>query len=416
VTFSREFNVISELRKLSTIRGQCSKIFELAQKNGLKHFNLHEEKLDDVVGFVHELIKADYSSLKIPFHSRWRHFEAGGIQRHLKMQDQWGECDAMERARRHIDLVVVSVLLDAGAGPTWKFSESQSSSTFNRSEGLGVASFWMFANGEFSSDHAQPHRVDAEALENLKVQDLERGFQVTPENPLVGLQGRVELLQRLGRSLRNKPEFFASGGSFRPGNLIDAVVSCSPSAKEIRLSDLWQVVIEGLQEIWPSEGRMHWNGANLGDVWHHSALGNSNEPSAFVPFHKLSQWLTYSLLEPLSASGFDVSGIEELTGLPEYRNGGLFIDFEVLKPRDSQTLLIPQKVDAEWIVEWRALTVILLDHLAHRLRLKMGLSEAEFPLAKVLEGGTWKAGRKIAAQKRAGGPPPVQVISDGTVF
>ncbi|MGE0634502.1 MAG: DUF1688 family protein, partial [Pseudobdellovibrionaceae bacterium] len=41
---------------------------------------------------------------------------------------------------------------------------------------------------------------------------------------------------------------------------------------------------------------------------------------------------------------------------------------------------------------------------------------SEFPLAKVLEGGTWWAGRFLAAEKRQGGPPPIQIKSDGTVF
>ncbi len=40
----------------------------------------------------------------------------------------------------------------------------------------------------------------------------------------------------------------------------------------------------------------------------------------------------------------------------------------------------------------------------------------EFPLGAVLEGGTWAAGRRLASAKRPGGPPPIHVISDGTVF
>jgi hypothetical protein len=58
-------------------------------------------------------------------------------------------------------------------------------------------------------------------------------------------------------------------------------------------------------------------------------------------------------------------------------------------------------VDAPSIVEWRALTVIGLDRLADAVRGELGLAEA-FPLARVLEGGTWSAGRRIAAQRRPG--------------
>ena len=53
-----------------------------------------------------------------------------------------------------------------------------------------------------------------------------------------------------------------------------------------------------------------------------------------MPFHKLSQWLTYSLLEPFEWAGVTVTGLDALTGLPEYRNGGLLLDTGVLRLRD----------------------------------------------------------------------------------
>ncbi|MBM3382592.1 MAG: DUF1688 family protein [Betaproteobacteria bacterium] len=408
--------VVAYLRKLSTIRERCSRLYDLARSNALAHFTLDESKLDSVVAFVENLIRQDYPTLDIPFHSRWRHFGAGGIERHLQLQQHWHDCESLEVARRHIDLVVVSVLLDAGAGPDWAFYESQSGEKFSRSEGLGVASFWMFAQGSFSSESSHPHQVDAAGLARLKLEHVEQGFQITQANPLVGLQGRVELLQRLGQALLNKPEFFERNGTFRPGNMIDALARHQGADKTVPLVELWKIVIEGFNEVWPTAGRLHWGDFCLGDVWHHSALGGSTDSVAYIPFHKLSQWLTYSLLEPLACSGFTVSGLSALTGLPEYRNGGLFLDFGVLTPRQPEILSQPMPVNSEWIVEWRALTVMLLDQVAERLRLKMGKSEAEFPLAKVLEGGTWKAGRRIAAQRRPGGLPPVQVISDGTVF
>jgi len=245
---------------------------------------------------------------------------------------------------------------------------------------------------------------------------VEKGFQVRESNPMVGLEGRVKLLKNLGGALRSRPEIFAHQGTFRPGNLIDSVLSYDPASSILPLARLWHAVIEGLQQVWPTAGRIHWNGVSLGDVWHHSALGSATDPEAWIPFHKLSQWLTYSLLEPLNQGGFTITGLEDLTGLPEYRNGGLFLDFGVLSPRDPSILSTPLDVSSEWIVEWRALTVLLLDAVAQRLRDRMALTAEQLPLAKVLEAGTWKAGRRIAVQKREGGGPPVHVISDGTVF
>lgn len=59
--------------------------------------------------------------------------------------------DSLECARRLVDLFLVSVLLDAGAGDTWRFSEESTGLKIGRSEGLAVASFYAFKSGIFSS-------------------------------------------------------------------------------------------------------------------------------------------------------------------------------------------------------------------------------------------------------------------------
>jgi len=105
-----------------------------------------------------------------------------------------------------------------------------------------------------------------------------------------------------------------------------------------------------------------------------------------------------------------------LTGLPEYRNGGLLLDLGVLVPQDADFLQRTHAIGDEAIVEWRALTVIALDRIAAAVRELLGVSAQAFPLARVLEGGTWAAGRRIAAERREGGTPPVSIDSDGTVF
>ena len=74
---------------------------------------------------------------------------------------------AAERARAHVDLTVVSVLLDAGAGPAWGYVEAASGQRFTRSEGLGVASFRAFMQGAFSAQAADPLRVDAAVLATI---------------------------------------------------------------------------------------------------------------------------------------------------------------------------------------------------------------------------------------------------------
>jgi hypothetical protein len=88
----------------------------------------------------------------------------------------------------------------------------------------------------------------------------------------------------------------------------------------------------------------------------------------------------------------------------------------VIVPRDPQLLERAHEVSSPVVVEWRALTVALLDRVAERVRDQLGLGAERLPLASVLEGGTWAAGRELARQRRADGGPPLRVISDGTVF
>jgi hypothetical protein len=80
-----------------------------------------------------------------------------------------------------------------------------------------------------------------------------------------------------------------------------------------------RAVLDGLGPIWP--GRLSAQKINLGDIWQHSKLGAPGSLEALVPLHKLSQWMTYSLIEPIVEAGFHVTGVEGLTGLAEYRNG-----------------------------------------------------------------------------------------------
>jgi hypothetical protein len=221
------------------------------------------------------------------------------------MTSKW-KCDTKEKARRLIDLSLVSVLLDAGAGPTWKYKEPNTNDIYTRSEGLGIASFHMFLQGNFSSDPKEnPHRVDAESLVKLGDDTIAKAFQVDEvKNPLVGCTGRTDLLKRLGKSLQAHPEFFGTakngGKTIRPGNLIDYLLEKKNVKNEVSIQELWKVVIYGLQDIWPPS-RTRLGGMNMGDVWQLSYLPEHKHTKAgrFVSFHKLSQWLTYSLMEPL---------------------------------------------------------------------------------------------------------------------
>ncbi len=314
---------------------------------------------------------------------------------------------ADDRARAWIDLVMVSVLLDAGAGEQWTFREGELA--IGHSEGLAIASLHAFEAGLFSSDPAQPLRVDAAALAALEPEKLAEAFQSTPANLLAGVDGRIALIRALGSALTRSPKLFAGG---RPGGLLDHFRVIAPH--QLPAAELLTTLLEGLSTIWP--GRIEIDGHNLGDVWRHRAAGGSGPSAGLVPFHELSQWLAYSLFEPLERAGFAIAQADALTGLAEYRNGGLFVDLGVLIPKSPRARSIAHPPADELIVEWRALTVALLDRVAAGVRERLALSPLQLPLACVLEGGTWAAGRAVAARLRPGGAPPIRIESDGTVF
>ncbi|MEQ9483918.1 URC4/urg3 family protein [Coleofasciculus sp. F4-SAH-05] len=429
---------IAYLRTPQAIRERCDRVLHLAEANHLHYFRCDLTQLENVASYVIQVIQDDYPDFNIPFHSRWRHFEVGNVPRLAELSQKLAGLTPLQKAQTKFDLAIVSVLLDAGAGADWQYVEAETGQVFRRSEGLAVASFRMFCQGMFSSNPEYPLQADTKGLQNLTVEQLAHGFQVSSANPLLGLEGRVKLLQRLGESLQTHPELFSEENP-RPGNLVKYLLSLSTregEAIEGSLIDkvmekidnlskpnfigklpaevVLSAVLEGLGDIW--SGRLAIAGVNLGDVWSHSALSGEKPSDQYIPFHKLSQWLTYSLLEPLQELGLEITGLDELTGLAEYRNGGLCLDLGLIVVKDSAILQQRHLPGSEVIVEWRALTVSLLDRIAEAIRKQLNLTATQLPLVKVLQGGTWTAGRKIAAQLREGGVPPIQIESDGTVF
>jgi hypothetical protein len=405
---------LPDLAKLNTaaaVRERCHMVRRWVTDGRSAHFTLDETRLAAVAAYVADVTREAYPDLKIPYHSRWRHFSAGGVDRWNELAAQI-DADAAERARIAVDLATVSVLLDAGAGDRWRYRDPATGRSFERSEGLAVASFDVFRAGAFSADPDRPWRVDSTALANIEAAALARHFQVDSENPLVGLEQRSTLLRRLGRVLADRPDLFGRMGA-RPGNLVDYFLSVA-DGRRMSASRVLATLLDGLSSIWPSGLTLA--GCAIGDAGRHPAVRTGDDTDEIVPFHKLSQWLAYSLIEPLETAGLAVERLDELTALAEYRNGGLLIDLGVIRPRAVIDPLVRHEVGSELIVEWRALTVALMDPLVDLVRAKLGL-DSTFTMAQLLQGGTWSAGRKIArALRPPDGPPPIAVAADGTVF
>ena len=403
--------VLATLKDPRTIRVRSQAILERVKEDKSVYFSLDPEKMTSTASFVIEVIQDNYPNLDIPYHSRWRHFEAGGINRIKKMQEQLNTLPADTHGKILYELVIISVFLDAGAGQHWRYKEPETGIEYSRSEGLALASLSLYQEGVFSAIPTEPLRVDAERLLAFNEDELRHGFQVTPDNPLEGLSGRVALLNRLGALIQHDEAHF--GTENRLGNFYTFISSLAVNNK-LTAAQIFHEVLNTFNEVWPA--RLSFDGVPLGDVWLYNALKTNEPGSEYIPFHKLSQWLTYSLIEPLEQAGITVTHLEELTGLPEYRNGGLLIDCGLLQIKNKEVLNKALPPDAEMIVEWRALTISLLDELATLIRKKLQKNAHELPLAKILQGGTWEAGRRIAKQKRPQGIPPIQIISDGTVF
>jgi hypothetical protein len=383
------------------VRERAQKILAIGLADRLPNFRVDLAKLDATSELVLATIRRNYPALDIPFHSRWRHFALRGAFR-------W-----TAGPRSELDLAIVSVLLDAGAGAQWRYRDPVSGLEIGRSEGLALASLRMFENGAFSSRPDDPLRADAEALQSLSAEKLAEGFQASDANPLAGLEGRADLLRRLGQTIAARPDIFASADAPRPGGLFDRLALLSKD-KSLPAPIILAELLHNLGPIWPS--RLTLGGVPLGDCWRHPAIVTDDATTGLVPLHKLSQWLAYSLIEPLQRAGITITDIDGLTGLAEYRNGGLFIDTGLLVLRDPADATRQHDVSSPLVVEWRALTVALLDRLADSIRETLKLDAAALPLAKVLEGGTWAAGRAIARDRRPKGAPPLNVLSDGTVF
>lgn len=434
ITMTQGNDAVTDLLKIESVRECTAPIFKLALDNNLDYFNVDLSKLDNVVDFVTDIINRDFAGKfeTIPPHGRWGHLNAGGDLRVERLIDTWRSSgvDEIEIGKKLIDLFVFSVLIDAGAGNDWSYTEKDTDKSFNRSEGLAIVSIDMFKAGALSDDPQDPYKVNASKLISFDKTQLIKAFQISETNPLTGTDGRLQLLQNLGKALQSNTELFGQDG--RPGNLIEYLHDKSIN-DTFELPLLWDALMDGFTSIWP-KGRTQINGISLGDAWPLSTtskLGAKSTIDTIITFHKLTQWLCYSLLVPLKGYGYKFSVSKESlqTGLPEYRNGGLIYDLGVISLKSehlSRGLVLSKETgsstpdipcftpDDGVIVEWRALTIGFLDHILPLVNKKLGY---QLSLPQLIEAGSWKSGREIAAKLRPSTKgPPIDLYSDGTVF
>ncbi|EXJ89320.1 hypothetical protein A1O3_02386 [Capronia epimyces CBS 606.96] len=428
---------VEYLLSLEGVRERANRVFKIAKRGGLKHFHYKPECLPEVAHLVAHTISRAYGPDKyheIPPHGRWQHFNVGGVDRVSRLlQGTRGTADSKEQTRILIDLFFVSVLLDAGAGNQWKYREAdaKSETVYERSEGIAVASLYMFESGGFSSDSARARTVDGQALVNLDTEQFLSNFQISTHNPMVGVNARIQLLKDVGKSLLSLPDIFGPQG--RPGNLLDYMLNSVTGTEPLDYATLWSVLQRLLIPAWPKD-RTNIGHQAIGDAWPLEVLkeeaqsADGNDVAASIqPFHKLTQWLAYSLVVPFDKLlHLKWKHMELGTGLPEYRNGGLFVDMDVLRLKEDSLLagqltsgsVLPMfKADSDVVVEWRAMTVALLDQLHEMISTHFEALGIQISMAQMLEAGSWKAGRDLAASKRPQSKSsPILIDGDGTLF
>ncbi|KAI8971460.1 hypothetical protein BDF20DRAFT_884613 [Mycotypha africana] len=444
----------SFLLSLNSVRERCFKVQEAASRNRLKHFDVDPTKLEEMIQFVVLIIKRDYDTpSEIPPYSRWRHFDVGGRPRLNNLLQTWASLgqDALEQTRKLIDILVIACLMDIKPCQTWTYTEKSTGRIFKRKDGIAVAILDMFVNGVFSSDPAQPHRVDSEGLRGLTFEALSDCLQFSDSNSFVGIQERHAALLHLGHVLQNCTDYFGEA-IHRPGNLMDYLLRHPTTIKTkkgplISIETLWPVVLE-MGELWAAEENVGGT-PGLGDVWPCAAIAGSTSSLSstddlnkntitYVAFHKLTQWIIYSIIEPMEKLlGATIEGTDLLTPLPDYCNGGFLIDtgFLTLKPEDHErgiknyhaNSLLPYQPKIEVapmfemsdpvVTEWRALTVAYLDIVAERVRQSLRLTKKQLSLSQLIQGGTWSAGRELAEISRPNThEPPIVIKTDKRVI
>ena len=401
---------IRALWTVEAVRERAHELLALCERGALEHFSIDASRLDAAAGFVAGVSRERHPDLRIPLHSRWRHFERPDAPGRWHSVAGDAGLRGVERARSAVELTIVSVLLDAGAGAAWRYRDECTGTMLGRSEGLAAASFDLYRRGALSSDPAQPLRADAGGLGRIARPSFERAFQTGPHNPLNGVGARIRCLRSLGRAVATRAEFArvaapAHSEERRLGHLFDYIRDTAAESR-IPASDLFRILMAALRGV---------IGRALGDVWPHPGIRRRDRTDRILALHKLFQWLAWSLVEPLAEGGVTVTDTQALTGLAEYRNGGLLIDTGVLVPRRP----IPDRPLSPGdpiVVEWRGLTVALLDRLRPCVARELGLAEPNFSIGHLLEGGTWWAGRRIAENLREDGSPPIRIATNATVF
>jgi hypothetical protein len=353
-----------------TIRARCAAIVRSVEAGVSPSFTIDRSRLPAVAERVAALTLRRFPDLVIPFHSRWRHFEAGGVNRKAELDTALAGLSVADRARAHFDLTVVSVLLDAGAGADWRYTESAATTAPATPRPVDDPDA-LLAALDRSASAAAHTPAPAAAAEPAPPRDrrscLQHApkawawpafalswravFQPTPASPAVrtqrpcatcrcggpactifqsspqqpdGRPGRPRQPCWRGWARRCKTEATRDGLQARPRSAdLRPPHRRRQRAPRCPRSEVLGEVLRCLSPIWPSGSKVQGLAGRrclVHTAGQAAAVGKTaprqvdRTTDGWVPFHKLSQWMSYSLLEPLQWAGVTVTGLEALDG------------------------------------------------------------------------------------------------------
>jgi hypothetical protein len=449
----RAASALEVLRDPQTMRLRCAGITAAAEQGRSAYFRVDREAIEPLALRLAASLRAAGSD---PAGAGLGRLAGAGVQSRGAVDELLAPLAPASKHLAAIDLVVLGTLLGTDPGPRWRYRErtgldalalpaqrhgsedllamlDRSASTarpaaaaaepaaagpqavLGGQEGLALAIRRGFKAGMFSADAADPLRVDAAALRQIDAAALRALFQASGDNPLAGLEGRAGLLARLGIAL--EAQAVRDGQPPRPAALLEFAHG-GGTRQRLPAAELLAQVHQRFGSVWHTGGTVV--GQRVGDCWPHRWAGAAapehygaarGASDGWVPLHGMALALTRALVPPLAAAGVQVHGLEVLPGLADAPHGTLLIAAGVIAPRAPLDLARRWKVGDEIVVEWRALTVTLLDALALRVAaLVDDLPHGQAPLELVdaaMEGSVASKAERTAT---------VQVDGDGCVL
>lgn len=390
VTAPSHSSRVENLLTAQAVRERSNVLFEKAVAGDLKQAGVDLARLPEAVARTLTAIKQTYPDFQIPPYGCWRAFEVGERDRWAILAGARAFETPEDFLRSAADLAILTQAMSVPLREDWTFADPITDDVVEGREGLAVGALSMFASGSFSSNPADPLRVDAHALIRLQESEIVSGLQLDAQLDQTTARSIAGLLKRLGETVGLRPDLFDVDGDIRPGCLLTKFSSGTEGEAAV-LPALLAALLDGLSPMWPGGATLE--DVVLGDCWHHSALLQQAEGPGIVPFHLVAQEMAYSLIEPLAWVGVEVAGLNELTGFANLEHAALFLETGVLFLKEQE--LTKRAGDLDRTIELRALTVALFDRLADALRTDLDVSAEILPLPCIMEGGTLRAGAEI---------------------